>query len=66
MVLANILRVDMPMWFLYLLGPLCMVNMPVVWGDGTQTRDFIFVEEAASLFQKSLELDCVILSRKLI
>ncbi|MGC1854236.1 MAG: NAD-dependent epimerase/dehydratase family protein [Candidatus Aquirickettsiella sp.] len=28
---------------------------PVVWGDGSQTRDFIFVEDAATFFQKALE-----------
>jgi UDP-glucose 4-epimerase len=32
-------------------------EQPVVWGDGSQTRDFIFVEDAATLFQKALELD---------
>ncbi|MFZ0218853.1 MAG: NAD-dependent epimerase/dehydratase family protein [Candidatus Aquirickettsiella sp.] len=28
---------------------------PVVWGDGSQTRDFIFVEDVATFFQKALE-----------
>ncbi|MBZ4322756.1 NAD-dependent epimerase/dehydratase family protein [Streptomyces sp. SCA2-4] len=28
---------------------------PVVWGDGTQTRDFIYVEDAARAFQTALE-----------
>ena len=28
---------------------------PVVWGDGSQTRDFIFVEDAATFFLKALE-----------
>lgn len=28
---------------------------PVIWGDGSQTRDFIFVEDAATFFKKALE-----------
>lgn len=30
---------------------------PVVWGDGTQTRDFIFVEDVARAFVMALEND---------
>lgn len=32
-------------------------EQPVVWGDGSQTRDFIFVEDTARLFQAALESD---------
>lgn len=30
---------------------------PVVWGDGSQTRDFIYVEDAGRAFQTALEND---------
>ncbi|MFE2753437.1 NAD-dependent epimerase/dehydratase family protein [Actinosynnema sp. NPDC059335] len=30
---------------------------PVVWGDGSQTRDFIYVEDAGYAFQVALEKD---------
>ncbi|MFE7539717.1 NAD-dependent epimerase/dehydratase family protein [Streptomyces platensis] len=30
---------------------------PVVWGDGSQTRDFIYVEDAGRAFQTALERD---------
>ncbi|MFC3995237.1 NAD-dependent epimerase/dehydratase family protein [Nocardiopsis sediminis] len=30
---------------------------PVVWGDGNQTRDFIYVEDAGRAFQTALERD---------
>lgn len=32
-------------------------NQPIVWGNGAQTRDFIFVEDVARAFQLSLESD---------
>jgi len=31
--------------------------IPVVWGDGRQTRDFIYVEDAGRAFQAALERD---------
>ncbi|MDA3643108.1 NAD-dependent epimerase/dehydratase family protein [Saccharopolyspora indica] len=30
---------------------------PVVWGDGQQTRDFIYVDDAGLAFQRALEAD---------
>ncbi|GLF96869.1 NAD-dependent epimerase/dehydratase family protein [Streptomyces yaizuensis] len=30
---------------------------PVVWGDGRQTRDFIYVEDAGRAFQRALECE---------
>ncbi|MET7640014.1 NAD-dependent epimerase/dehydratase family protein [Streptomyces sp. NPDC005438] len=30
---------------------------PIVWGDGSQTRDFIYVEDAGRAFQAALERD---------
>lgn len=32
-------------------------HQPVVWGDGQQTRDFIFVEDAARAFKLAMESD---------
>lgn len=32
-------------------------RQPVVWGDGSQTRDFIFVDDAARAFKMALERD---------
>jgi len=32
-------------------------HQPVVWGDGTQTRDFIFVEDVACAFVMAMEQD---------
>lgn len=34
-------------------------KQPVVWGDGTQTRDFIFVEDVARAFVMALEKEDV-------
>ena len=30
-------------------------NRPIIWGDGTQTRDFIHVDDAAKLFVRIIE-----------
>ncbi len=30
-------------------------NRPVIWGDGNQTRDFVYVDDVARIFQMALE-----------